>query len=67
MKDLERTFGEVDFSRHTDLKARLADRLFAHSVSKKTIPFRRLSDDDVEFVNAAQGLYVDEQDKNPGR
>ena len=64
MKDLERMFGEVDFSKHTDLKARLADRLFGHNVSSKTVPFRRLSDEDAAFVNAAQGLYDEDPNKD---
>lgn len=57
MKDLEKLLYETDFSKHTDLKARLAKKLFQTETSKKVVsfPFASLSDDDAEMVSAARG------------
>ena len=58
MNKLEFLFHRADFSQNTDLKSRLADQLFAEKTSGKTIPFpfQSLTDDDMTFVNAAQGI-----------
>ena len=59
MKDLERMLYQTDFSKNTDLKARLADRLFgAQSSSDKIVsfPFASLSENEAEMVTAARGL-----------
>ena len=65
MRDIETMFRQTDFSKDTDLKERLAKRLFASKSSNKItqFPFQRLSDNDVELVNAAQGLYPDPKDE----
>ena len=61
MDRLEESFYQVDFSQYTDLKDRLAARLFgaqSQKTSSKVVPFKtfaRLSEDDLELVNAAQG------------
>ncbi len=62
MKDLERTLYETDFSKYTDLKSRLAKKLFSQKDNDKIVqlPFARLSDDDVAYVYAAQGVHGDE-------
>lgn len=66
MKDIETMFHQVDFSKDTDLKERLAKRLFASKSSNKItqFPFQRLSDNEIELVNAAQGIYQDKQPEN---
>ena len=60
MKDLEKMLYQTDFSKNTDLKARLADRLFgSQSASSDKIvsfPFASLSEDEAEMVAAARGL-----------
>ena len=55
---LEQVLYGTDFSKYTDLKERLAEKLFAKKTFRKSTAryFTRLSDDDLEFVNAAQGL-----------
>ena len=62
MKDVEKLFNKADFSKYTDLKDRLSQKLFSSDASKKVARFsyENLSDDDLEFVNAAQGLSSDE-------
>ena len=63
MKNLEQMLYNTDFSRNTDLKARLAGKLFAGSPSQSdkvvSFPFSRLSDEDADLVNAAQGIRMD--------
>ena len=59
MDKLERKLYDTDFSKYTDLKSRLAGRLFTQKSNGKTTPFVRLSDSDVELVNAAQGLMTE--------
>ena len=59
MKKLEQALYETDFSKYTDLKDRLAGQLFSRSASKSKVvafPFARLSDEQAELVNAAQGI-----------
>ena len=58
MTNLEEALSSTDFSRNTDLKTRLAEKLFGRQTSSKVVsfPFSRISDDDAELVNAAQGL-----------
>ena len=59
MKDLEKTLYETDFSKYTDLKDRLAKQLFSKPAAKSKVvsfPFARLSEDEIELVNAASGL-----------
>ena len=60
MTNLEKALSKTDFSRNTDLKARLASRLFGQQTSSSSkviaFPFSRISDDEAELVNAAQGL-----------
>ena len=65
MKDLETMFSQTDFSKYTDLKSRLSERLFGAKVSEKTIvfPFSRISDEEAEFVNAAQGLMNEDPNR----
>lgn len=64
MKDIEKMFSNTDFSKHTDLKERLAKQLFQSASSSKvtSFPFQSLSDEDMDLVNAAQGIYQDDQD-----
>ena len=66
MKDIEKMFSNTDFSKHTDLKERLAKQLFQPTPSDKvtSLPFQSLSDDDLDFVNAAQGIWRDDEDPN---
>ena len=66
MKDLEQTLYDTDFSKDTDLKSRLAARLFGSASSSKvrSIAYRQLTDEETELVNAAQGIWVDDKDKN---
>lgn len=61
MRKLEQILQQTDFSRDTDLKERLAKRLFSSKVVQG--PFTRISDEDAELVTAAQGIYVDKQNK----
>ena len=62
---LEEKLRSVDFSKHTDLKARLAQRLFSSTVSAKVSQFEMLSDEAAELVNAEQGIFVPEnKDEN---
>ena len=60
MTNLEKALSKTDFSRNTDLKARLAGKLFGQQSSSTSkviaFPFSRISDDEAELVNAAQGL-----------
>ena len=66
MKDMEQKFYGTDFSKYTDLKERLAARLFASAAAPASgssskvaqFPFRALADDEIELVNAAQGIYT---------
>ncbi len=62
MKDVEKLFNKADFSKYTDLKDRLSQKLFSSDTSKKSTQFsyESLSDDDLESLNAAQGLYSNE-------
>jgi hypothetical protein len=66
MKDLEQTLYDTDFSKDTDLKSRLAARLFGSASSSKVRPisYRQLSDEETELVNAAQGIWDENRDKN---
>ena len=67
MNKLEFMFHRADFSQHTDLKSRLADQLFTEKTDSKTIrfPFAALSDDDMAYVNAAQGIQQKTPDEDP--
>ena len=56
MRDVEKMFSNADFSKYTDLKERLAKQLFSSASPEKTIRFSRIEDDDLEFLNAAQGI-----------
>ncbi len=62
MSHIEEKFYNTDFSKHTDLKERLAARLFQSSSSEKVTPFsfRELSEDDLTMVNAAQGIFPED-------
>ena len=62
MENFEKAFYNTDFSKNTDLKARLAEKLFSSRKSSKVISFTRISDEDAAFVNAAQGIYTEEND-----
>ena len=66
MKDIEKMFSNTDFSKHTDLKERLAKQLFQSAPSDKvtSFPFQRISDDDLDLINAAQGYWHDDDDPN---
>ncbi len=61
MDAFERALYQTDFSKYTDLKSRLAARLFGQKNEEKTtrFGFSQISDEDAEYVNAAQGLPVD--------
>ena len=63
MKNLEQALMQTDFSKYTDLKSRLAGKLFAqkHSQTVSSFGLHKLSNEEVELVNAAQGL----SDQNP--
>ena len=65
MDAFERTLYQTDFSKYTDLKSRLAARLFSQKNEEKTsrFGFSHISDEQAEYVNAAQGLPAD---KKPG-
>ena len=67
MKDLERMFRQTDFSKYTDLKARLANQLFGQkeerSATITAFPFARLSDTETEMVRAAQGIMYKDPNK----
>ena len=56
MRDIEAMFKQVDFSRDTDLKERLRNRLFREKKSDKVVAFKRVSDEDLMYVAAAKGL-----------
>ena len=66
MKDVEKLFEKADFSKYTDLKDRLSQKLFSSTTSQKITrgSYESLSEDDLEFVNAAQGLYPDKDPFN---
>ena len=66
MDRMEEKLSRADFSKYTDLKERLAVKLFSSSAfsSKKVTAFTRLSDDQVELVNAAQGVYEKKPDED---
>ena len=57
MVDLEEMFRNVDFSRYTDLKPRLGERLFSKKGMTGAVPAFsfQLTDDQASYVNAAQG------------
>ena len=69
MKNIEKLLYSTDFSRDTDLKERLAKKLFSARSSGKVVafPFRKLSDDDLELVNAAQGQMNAPTDPDPDK
>ena len=53
MTDLEKLLSKTDFSKETNFKETLRDRLFSGG-EVKTLSFEReLSDDELDFVNAA--------------
>ena len=64
MKDIKKMFSQTDFSRYTDLNERLAKQLFSANTTSasSSSPFQQLSDNQIELVNAAQGLFP--QDEN---
>ena len=56
MEDIEKRLKKVDFSKYTDFKTILAERLFQQKDSAgKTGPMQ-LSDEDAEFISAARGI-----------
>jgi len=61
---LEEKLRTVDFSKNTNLKAELAKRLFAAKTSSKEMQLTKLSDSDMELVNAAQGIWEMEPKKD---
>ena len=65
MRDLETMFRQTDYSQYTDLKERLASRLFGKKTSSKVIsfPFQRISDEEAELVAAARGITDPLQDR----
>ena len=65
MSRLEKILQQTEFSQDTDLKARLAKRLFSAGTSSKVVQgaFTRISDEDAELVAAAQGIYIDDPKK----
>lgn len=67
MNKLEFLFHRADFSQHTDLQSRLAEQLFAEKKNEKTIPFpfTALSDEEMAFVNAAQGITPKTSEDDP--
>ena len=56
MTNLEEALRQTDFSKYTDLKQRLAGKLFSKEASRKVLPFSRITDEDAAYVNAAQGI-----------
>ena len=67
MDAFERTLYETDFSQYTDLKTRLAAKLFGSKKEERTtrFTFNHITDDEAEFVNAAQGLPTDKKPFDP--
>ena len=60
MENIGRLFGEADFSRETNLKSRLSEQLFGGRQTKaKTLPFEKLSADQLQQVSAAGGIRRD--------
>ncbi|GEM_PF-5552731 len=66
MKDFEKALSQVDFSAGSDLKSRLAEKLFSQKTTLQSrSPFAvMLTDDEAELVAAAQDLYIPDE---PGR
>ena len=64
MSKMEEKLYKADFSKNTDLKARLASKLFSSGTKNSTSSFVQLSDEDLEFVNAAQGTWREKKDEN---
>ena len=62
MNKMEEKLFKADFSKQTDLKERLASKLFSSGAKSTTSSFVQLSEDDLEFVNAAQGTWIDDKD-----
>ena len=64
MNKLEYLLNTADFSQYSDLKSRLSAKLFNEKQSSKTVsfPFQALADDDVAFLNAAQGIPLQGKD-----
>ena len=62
MNKMEEKLYKADFSKNTDLKERLASRLFSSAAKSTTSSFVQLNDEDLEFVNAAQGTWTDIKD-----
>jgi len=56
MDAFEHTLYQTDFSKYTDLKSRLAGRLFGEKKEASRFTFSHVSDEEAEYVNAAQGL-----------
>ena len=59
MEDFEEKLRGSDFSRYTDLKPRLAKRLFGSSDTsgKVSSSYISVSDDEAEYVTAAAGIF----------
>jgi len=57
---LEEKLNKTDFSKYTDLKSSLAQRLFRSKETSKVTRFEQLSDDLAELVNAAQGIWTED-------
>ena len=57
MVDIEKVIRMVDFSRYTDLKVRLAERLFSKKGMTGAVPAFsiRITDEEAAYVSAAQG------------
>ena len=60
MADITTFFRKADFSIETDLKERLAQKLFRQNPSEKIIPFRKITEEDAELVSAARGILQDD-------
>ena len=69
MRDVEELLYEADFSKYTDLKERLRRTLFpakstleAGDSNRKILsfPFRKLEDEELDYVNAARGDWLED-------
>ena len=61
MSNFERLLKEADFSKETDLKQRLHDRLFSRNVVQFQSRKRELDDDILDMVRAAGPSNAEEQ------
>ncbi|MBQ3392962.1 MAG: hypothetical protein IJG52_06115 [Lachnospiraceae bacterium] len=56
MEDIGKLLRGADFSKETDLKDRLAGQLFEVQHAGKSVPFSRLSGEQLLQVTAAKGI-----------